>query len=240
LVKLYSGSPPQPHHGLTDLGESLSAILMSLTGEEIFDLVFLLLFIILVPSAGIYAHRRAKQSFAEAEASLRERGYAKTQAYQKNRGHVTWIWSLFPEPVPLYLRVSNRDPIELMAARIGIKDIKTGDRVFDAAFVVHSNDPERAVQLLDANLRQTFLQYDDIDFLTGAMDNLLSPDFWPKQKQDRNLRTLWMVRVDGELDDTQCEPYLTLGRLLAARILQQSKKGVYTPADYRIGRWEGR
>lgn len=213
---------------------------MGMSGEDIIDLGFLVALLTLVPAAALYAHRGAKRRFAEAVASLDTRGYARTPARQSSGGPVTWLWSRFPDPVPIYLRVSNRDRVEALAGRLGVNDIEIGERAFDDLFVVRSNHPEIARRLLDAETRARLLGYRDIDFLTGAIGNLLTPDYWPKQRRDRDLRTLWMLRIGGDLSDRQCEPYLALARSLARRILEESARGRFGPEDLRVGRWEGR
>jgi hypothetical protein len=193
-----------------------------------------------VPAAALLAHRCAKRDVALAMSDLAGRGHFRALAQQKHRGPVTCLWAPFPASVPDYLSVSNRDPIEVVAARLGIKDIKTGNETFDRAFVVRSKQPALVGELLNAELRAAFRRHADVEFLTGAIDNLLGDDDFPDVRTDRNLRTLWMVRIGGNRDDAQCMTYLALGQGLAAQVQAVTDAGSFDPHDHRIARWEGR
>lgn len=202
------------------------------------DIAFVAALVVGVPLAALYAQRNVRRARAEDQAQLRRRGWVRTLLRRDGGGAVTRLWAFLPEPTPLYLRVSDLDPVAALAGQFGLHDLKVGEPRFDARFVVRSNQPELARRLLDAPTRAAFMRHRGIDFSTGAIANLLGADHFP-ERDDRELRALWRLLVAGEPDDAQCVPLLALARGLAARIAPLAREGGWTAQDFRVGRWEG-
>lgn len=214
---------------------------MSLSAHDLLNAGLGLALLGVVAGVAVWAHRDTRRHRVEVEAMLARRGHVRSVGRRDGGGPVTRLWGLLPEPTPIYLRVLNNDGMAVAVGDLlGVADLKVGDPRFDGNFVVRSNFPDAARAVLDADMRRRLMGQRHIDFSTGAISNLLGPDFLQRQTQDRDLRTVWSLRVDGELSDEQCQPLLALAQDLVARLQQQAAQGGFVSADYRVGRLEGR
>lgn len=194
----------------------------------------------IVGSAVGHAWLNTRQTVASAQDQLARQGHVRQIERRDGGGRVTRLWAPLPEPSPIYLRVSNNDGVALaMGDWFGVADLKVGDARFDGNFVVRSNFPDAAKAVLDDEMRRRLKRHRRIDFCTGAISNLLGPDHFPQQSKDRDLRTLWSLRVDGELSDDQCQPLLDLSKDLVTRLQAQAALGGFASEDYRVGKLEG-
>lgn len=64
----------------------------------------------------------------------------------------------------LYQQLKIHKWLERWAPFLGLVDVKTGDSVFDEDFFISSNDPEAALRLLNASLKQKFMQMKQLNF----------------------------------------------------------------------------
>lgn len=213
---------------------------MDLSAHDLLDLAFVLALLVGVPVLAWWARRGMRRRVLDDEAQLARRPYVRTVERRDGGGTVTRLWGWLPEPTPIYLRVLNNDGMAVaLGDLLGVADLKVGDARFDGNFVVRSNLPDVARAVLDEGLRRQLMRHRRIDFCTGAIDNLLGPDHLRQRTQDRDLRTLWSLRADGELTEAQCEPLLALVRELVTRLQAQAAQGGFMPEDYRVGRLEG-
>ncbi len=187
-------------------------------GEAWFDLIFVAITIVLATVGGVYAYVSFGRRNVRNLKSLQEKGYVVQHAYQKDRGYVTRVWAPFKEPKPLYVNISNRDPVEVMAGRMGIKDIKIGCVDFDRSFVIRSNRPAQAKALLVPELQKRFMAFDDIAFVTGSNESLGCAEFPDESTDVARLRKYWMVVTKGELNEEAARPYLVLGQEVARQV----------------------
>jgi hypothetical protein len=159
---------------------------------------------------------------------------------RENSGRVTRLWGPLPEPTPIYLRVLNNDGLLVsMGDLLGVADLKMGNARFDGNFVVRSNHPDAARAVLDEAMQRRLMGHRRIDFSTGAIANLLGPDYRPELKEDRDLRAWWSLRAEGELSEAQCQPLVALATDLVTRLQVQAAHGSFAPEDYRVGKTEG-
>ncbi|MEN9628035.1 MAG: hypothetical protein RJA10_1262, partial [Pseudomonadota bacterium] len=196
---------------------------MALSDADLIQLALAVVVTVCFVGLGTYAYRRGSQSIAaaqaQAQAQLAQRGHARQVMRHENGGRVTRLWGPLPEPSPIDLRVLNNDGVAVSVGDLlGVADLKMGDARFDANFVVRSNFPDAARAVLDDAMRRRLMGHRRIDFSTGAVGNLLGVDHHPGLKEDRDLRTLWCLRADGELSEAQCQPLVALARDLVARL----------------------
>jgi hypothetical protein len=203
------------------------------------DLIFagVLLVAIIAIVVGLWGKGRA--AFREAQRQLRERGHVVQLASQRYRGPVTLIWGRYAAPTPFYLQVSNRDPIASAAGRLGLADLATGDPAFDDAFIVRSNHPDWALELLTPAWRARLMPCESVQFLTSSIGNLFNPDYWPDLKR-RSQRDIWMLRVDGRLAPPEIDPYVALARELATAVERFAAARPHDAADLEAPALEGR
>ena len=195
-------------------------------GEAWFVLIFVAITIVLATVGGVYAYVSFGRSNACNLKSLQEKGYVVQHAYQKDRGYVTRVWAPFKEPKPLYVNISNRDPVEVMAGRMGIKDIMIGCADFDQSFVIRSNRPVQVKPILTPELQKRFMAFDDIAFVTGSNESLVFAEFPDESTDEARLRKYWRVLTKGELNEEAARPNLVLGQEVARQVellcIQQS------------------
>lgn len=217
---------------------------MGLDNSELIELALVVGVTVFFVAFGIHAYQKGSKAAADAQAraqrELAQRGYARQVMRRENGGQVTRLWGPLPEPTPIYLRVLNNDGVAVsMGDLLGVADLKMGDARFDGNFVVRSNVPDAARAVLDDAMRRRLMGHRRIDFSTGAIDNLLGVDHRPELKEDRDLRTLWCLRAEGERSEAQCEPLVALARDLVARLQAQAAQGGFASEDYRVGKLEG-
>ena len=217
---------------------------MALDNSDLIQLALAVVVTVFFVGFGTYAYRKGSQTIAEAQAKaqvqLAQRGYARQVMRRENGGRVTRLWGPLPEPTPIYLRVLNNDGVAVSVGDLlGVADLKMGNARFDGNFVVRSNFPDAARAVLDDAMQRRLMGHRRIDFSTGAIDNLLGVDHRPELKEDRDLRTLWSLRADGELSEAQCQPLVALARDLVARLQAQAAQGGFASEDYRVGKLEG-
>lgn len=212
-----------------------------MTGEAIFDLVFVVVTVVVATAAGIYAHKNSKKNNEVKLRQLNERGYVITHAHQERRGYVTVIWQPFPQPVPMYLQVCNGDTVQVFAGRLGIKDYKIGNDEFDRKFVVRSNRPDDLEKILTPEIQREFMGFDKITFLTGANENLWCATFPGETKEESKQRRFWKIVASGKLTDEEAEPYLELGLKMSRIIMDYCKtRPAMNPEELVVGGFEGR
>jgi len=181
------------------------------------DLVLLIVLVLAVIVAVVYCLRTSRALAERVDREMRTRGYVISHAVQRHSGSVTWVYGRYSEPMPFYLRLSNRDRIESVAGQLGIADLKVGHPEFDAAFVVRTNQPDWARAFLTPALCSRLATFESLEFIVSSMSQLLTPDYWPAERS-RDLRTLWMLRTDGHLDEAAVRPYVDLARELSASV----------------------
>jgi hypothetical protein len=218
---------------------------MALDDIDLIQLALAVATTVFLVAFGVHAYRKGSKAIAaaqvQAQAQLAQRGYARQVMQREGGGQLTRLWGPLPEPTPIYLRVLNNDGVAVSVGDLlGVADLKMGDARFDGNFVVRSNFPDAARAVLDADMQRRLMGHRRIDFSTGAISNLLGPDHHPQQTEDRDLRTLWCLRADGELSEAQCQPLVALARDLVARLQAQAALGGFVSGDYRVGKVEGR
>jgi hypothetical protein len=234
-------TPCRTGPGIRIKGSVADCILMNLDASDLIHIALFLGTVVLAAGAGLYAHRQASRSSANAEAMLARRGYVRQLTRREGGGPVTHLWGPLPAPTPIYLRVCNNDGVMVALGDLfGLADMKVGEPRFDAAYVVRSNHPDAARAVLDEDMRRRLKGHRGLDFCTGAISNLLGPDHLKTQTEDRDLRTLWSLYVAGDLSEAQCKPMLALAHDLVARLQAQADQGGFASDDYRVGSWEGR
>ena len=217
---------------------------MALDRFELIWLALTLIVSVFFVALAIHGYRKGSRSIAAAQAlaqaQLAQRGHARQVMRREDGGRVTRLWAPLPEPTPIYLRVLNNDGMAVsLGDLLGVADLKMGNARFDGNFVVRSNFPDAARAVLDDAMQRRLMGHRRIDFSTGAIDNLLGVDHLPELKEDRDLRTLWCLRADGELSEAQCQPLVALARDLVARLQAQAAQGGFASEDYRVGKLEG-
>lgn len=230
----FSGNDPKMY-GMND-------VLAAMSGEVIGDLIFLGVTIVAATFGGIYAWKRQKAESARVQKSLKELGYVIGHASEGNRKSITRVWAPFRKPMPLYIQVANGDPIQVIAGRLGVKDIKTGYPEFDDKFVVRSNKPDLANAFLTKDIKEKFMSFDRISFLTGSNDSLWCSDFPKEAGIEPKARLFWMVKTNGTISDEEARPYLEWGQSLAAQLERfiEASKCSFSPEDFQTARFEGR
>ena len=209
---------------------------------DIFTIVMVCLGVIALPIIFYVVNEQAKKDFQVALQSIDERGFAIEEWHEKDRGPLTVCWGVFPDPIPLYIRISNRDQLEILVKTMSGNDIKLGDGLFDARFIVRSNYPLIAQQLLNAECRKTLRKFDNIEFVTGSINSVLSADHWPNEKKDaRTLRKIWMVQTRGKQSEEALSEHIALGQKLAQEVQVLSGKIENPePQDFKTKMFEGR
>lgn len=156
-------------------------------------------------------------------------------------GHaqLTRIWQLLDDPSPLYLHVSSLDPIASAAGILGVADIKVGADAFDAGFIVRSNNTAVAKRVLSSELQQALLSFGPIGFRTGSLNGLLSVDYLPEMKADRELRKVWAIEARGRLAPEEIQRLLDLGLKLRDAVIRSSEEWE-GPKEFKVKFMEGR
>lgn len=78
------------------------------------------------------------------------------------------------EPLHDYeLIIGIEDAFDKILKRLGKSEIEVGDEVFDSKYLIHSNDPELTVKLLNENARNKILKHSlyNISYLTDNKRN---------------------------------------------------------------------
>lgn len=182
---------------------------------------------------------KGKKMFEARLREIEQKGYVVDFPQERHRGTTTRVWGRYEAPVPFYLHFSNRDPNASTAGRIGIADLKVGHVEFDIAFFVRSNKPDWALQFLTGGLCERLVRFESIQFCTAAIGSLLTPDYWPEEK-DRDRRDLWMLRIDGRHEGAALEPYVALARELSLAVQAFCAGKAHEAADLEAGSFEGR
>lgn len=203
------------------------------------DLIFAAIMLVSIVTVVILLWGKGKAAFESSKRQLQETGYVITHAYERHRGPVTWVWGRYREAVPFYLHFSNRDPIAAAAGRLGIADLSLGQPKFDAAFIARSNKPDWAREFMTKELCEKLEKFESIQFLTSSIGHVLTPDYWPEQ-QNRELRDVWMLRVDGRLESPAIDPYVELARSLSAALEEFCVGKTFEPKDRNTAMFEGR
>jgi hypothetical protein len=100
--------------------------------------------------SGDYRGRRLRMTMAG-----RQRG--------STRLRKTWtlVTAEVANPTFLGLKIYRQDIVDTLLTAIGMPDLKTGDEAFDSRFVIQSDDPETAKQLLqNVDLRNDLIRAD--------------------------------------------------------------------------------
>ncbi len=186
---------------------------------------------------------KGEAAFKAVLQQFEQRGYAITVAYEKNRGHVTWVWGRYSQPVPWYLHFSNRYPELSAVGQLGVADMKVGHVGFDKDFYLRTNKPEWALQFFTPQRCDELVGYEDIQFLTSAVGQILTPDYWPdlKAANGRNLRDVWMLRISGKPQGAELDRYVALALKLKTEVqaYAQARSG-WEAADLEVKGFEGR
>lgn len=202
------------------------------------DLIFAALLAVTILVIVVLLRGRGRAAFVTSEQQLRSRGYAVSHTRQRHRGPVTWVWGRYREPIPLHLHFSNRDPVAALAGRMGIADIALGRHDFDAKFFLRSSKPDWAKQFMTEELCRRLEPMKGIQFITAPIANLLSPEYWPDEK-NRHLRDLWMLRIDGRLEGPSRGQYVDLALHLSAQVQSFCATRACEPGDVLASRLEG-
>jgi hypothetical protein len=177
-------------------------------------------------------HKSSKKAFLLAKDSIESKGYCVGEVYMKPFGTSTRIWGVFPSPVSVYIQFSNLDPVQSIAGELGIADIKVGDLVFDRAFVVRSNEPKRAHEILDENIRKKLLSMRRVRYRTGSVISLLGVDY-SGIAQDDDLRYLWSIEVPGTNESHDIPSLLQFVQSINQRVLKLSEQ-INDPSKERL------
>ena len=85
----------------------------------------------------------------------------------RQRGSMRWrkTWTLVTaevaNPTFLGLKMYRQDVVDTLLTSLGMPDLKTGDEMFDARFIIQSDDPQTAKQLLgNVELRNDLIRAD--------------------------------------------------------------------------------
>lgn len=151
-----------------------------------------------------------KKLVDKARTDLNQNGFVQDIAYMRPIGNLTRIWGKLTEATPLYIQVSSFDPLSVCVGNTGLFDIKVGDADFDVCFVVRSNNREKAIQVLNPNLRKAFREIVDVRFRTGSIITLLGIDYFPEIKE-KELRNFWMIEQKVNPDPSKLKQLHQLG-----------------------------
>jgi hypothetical protein len=193
------------------------------------------LLIIFIPRLARAMRERADQ----ARASLAARGYVIEPSHLKGTGYLTRLWGKFDTPTAFYWQLSNLDPIQNLAGAAGIADLRVGHPKFDSAFVVRSSHPDLARAILDPDLCNHLLTLGLLRFRTGSIDSLLGADYFPENRDTRDLREYWMLEFRGKPEAVDTVALLDLGRRLTSAVAALPCP-VTDPKSLRTGFFEGR
>jgi hypothetical protein len=183
--------------------------------------------------------RSMRQRVELARQSLATRGYAVEASYRKPIGDLTRVWGKFQAPTAFYFQITNLDPGENLAGKLGIGDIRLGYEDFDDAFVLRSSHPDQARAMLDEDLRRVLLARQTLRFRTGSINSLLGADYFPENRDTRDLREYWMLEFVGKPETVDEQALVALGQRLAQAIV--SAPGIVGDAgSLRTGFFEGR
>jgi hypothetical protein len=160
-------------------------------------------------------HRATLALAASQERDVATHGHAVGRAVQHDRGAVTLVWGRFEAPLPFYLRVSSRDPLAAAAGSLGFADLRVGHGAFDGSFVVRTNRPAWARAFLTSERCELLLTKGRIEFVVSSPQNLLSAE-WYASLARRDLREIWMIRADGNVEGEALDALVAFGRSLAA------------------------
>jgi hypothetical protein len=184
-----------------------------------------LLFIAVVLFVVIYCTKLNNKVNAEIREQLKRQGHVVDfPVVPKSHTQLTRIWQLFDEPTPLYLHVSSLDPLASAAGMLGIGDLRLGEGSFDAEFVVKTNNAGAAKRVLSLELQKELLTFSRIAFRTGSLNGLLSVDYLPEIKADRDLRRVWSISVGGRLNPEEIQRLLVLGQRLRDAVLREAQE----------------
>lgn len=199
--------------------------MLALNAEQVFDIVFAILFLTLLPVMAWVAHKTATRHFADALKQLETKGHVVDHRVREgSHKSVSLIWARLPGPVELTFQVDRTDFGDTLLEKLGKGDIQVGDPTFDKQFTIRSNQPERISQILTPEIRQRLAALPKCSFSTGSMDSLLGADYWPKvHGPERKVIQFWGFLVEHKVEDpAEEERFVQLGQDLAQRIIQLS------------------
>lgn len=190
--------------------------------------------------AVVYCLKLNKKVNEEIRQQLKKQGYV-VDFPVASSGHVqlTRIWQLLDEPSPLYLHVSSLDPIASAAGMLGLADLRIGEGSFDAEFIVRSNNPVAAKRVLTHEMQKELLSFSRIGFRTGSLNGLLSVDYLPEMKADRELRKVWAIEARGRLTPEEIQRLLNLGLQMRDAVIRSSQEWE-GPKEFTVKFMEGR
>jgi hypothetical protein len=203
-----------------------------------YNLFFLATLVLGVVGALAFTWGKGEAAFNDSLQQMQTHGYAVTRAREANRGAVTWVWGRYSQPLPWYLHFANRYPELALAERALPDHLTVGHAAFDKHFYLRTNQPDWARQFFTLQRCDELVGHDDIQFLTSAIGQILTPDYWPKLKE-RNLRDLWMLRISGEPEGADLERYAALALRLSADVQAFCQGRAFDPADLQVKGFEG-
>jgi len=196
--------------------------------------------LVVITIAVVYCLKLNKKVNEEIRQQLKKQGYVVDfPVVPKSHAQLTRIWQLLDEPTPLYLHVSSLDPIASAAGMLGVADMKLGADAFDAQFIVRNNNAAAAKRVLSTELQQALLSFGPIGFRTGSLNGLLSVDYLPELKADRELRKVWAIEARGRLTPEEIQRLLELGLKLRDAVIQ-SAQAWDGPKEMKVKFLEGR
>ena len=196
--------------------------------------------LVVIVIAVVYCLKLNNKVNEEIRQQLKKQGYVVDfPVVPKSHTQLTRIWQLLDEPTPHYLHVSSLDSIASAAGMLGIADMKMGDGPFDAEFIVRSNNAAAAKRVLSTELQQALLSFGPIGFRTGSLNGLLSVDYLPEMKADRELRKVWAIEARGRLSPEEIQQLLGLGLQLRDAVIRSSQEWE-GPKELKVKFLEGR
>jgi hypothetical protein len=208
--------------------------------ELIPGILLALLFITVIAGVVIYCTKLNEKVNAEVREQLKRQGYVVDfPVVPKSHTQLSRIWQLLDEPTPLYLHVSSLDPLASAAGMLGIGDLRLGEGSFDAEFVVKTNNAAAAARVLTSELQKELLTFRGIGFRTGSLNGLLSVDYLPEIKTDRELRRVWSIAARGHLKPEEIQRLRELGKRLRDAVIRSSQEWE-GPKEFKVKFMEGR
>ncbi len=195
---------------------------------DLYQILFLVLAVALIGGVVtllVSLSRATKERVDQARAELKRNGFVRDLAQLRPLGTLTRIWGKLPKATPLYLQISDFDPLSVAVGNSGLFDIKVGDPEFDVSFVVRSNNKDKAIQVLTTSIRKNLLEFKGLRFRTGSVISLLGVDYFPEVKE-KELRNFWMIEQRSELDPVQTKRLHSLAEAIISELNQVCKDWV--------------
>lgn len=77
------------------------------------------------------------------------------------------------------------------------------------------------------------MAFENLEFSTGLIDNLLSVDHWPELKSKRKARYIWGLTTRSNLTNEQVTPYLALAQRMTVAV-DKTGQGVTVTTDDKL------